>query len=71
MSEVDFPEGKRMRGFRRITAFLRVELDEPNLPEHRVKQWAKAGKIQVDRFGHNVTATPERLRANLAGERAA
>ena len=71
MSE-DFPEGTRMRGFRRITAFLRVELDEPDLPEHRVKAWAKAGKIQVDRFGpRNVTATPEGLRANLAGQSAA
>ena len=67
MSKVDTPEVARLRGFRKITEFLRRELGEPDLPETRVKSWANSGKLTLDRFGANVTATPAGLRANLAG----
>jgi hypothetical protein len=70
MTEPDRRPDTRMRGYKKITEFLREELDEPDLPESRVAAWARAGKIDVDKFGpRNVIATPERLRASL-GKRA-
>jgi hypothetical protein len=58
-----------LRGLRKITAFLRVELDEPDLPVSRVSGWVRGGKLDVSRFGpKNITATPSQLRASLRGK---
>jgi hypothetical protein len=60
-----------LRGFKRMTDFLRIELDEPDLPVHRVRQWAAAGKLDVTDFGpRNKISTASRLRMSV-GKRVA
>jgi hypothetical protein len=54
-----------MRGIRKMTVFLREELDEPDLPESRVAAWVRAGKLDVDKFGHNLISTTTRLRRSI------
>lgn len=54
-----------MRGFQRMAEFLRVEMQEPDLPVSRVAQWARAGKLDVDRFGRNAISTKRRLRKSI------
>ena len=68
---IDRHDGPAMRGIKKMTAFLRVELDEPDLPESRVAAWVRAGKLDVDRFGRNVISSPARLRASIGKRPAA
>ncbi|MGA8758756.1 MAG: hypothetical protein WB611_21045 [Stellaceae bacterium] len=60
-----------LRGIKRITEFLRIEMDEPELKEGLVAAWVRAGKIDVDRFGRNVVGCPPRLRASIGKRPAA
>ena len=54
-----------LRGIKKITEFLRIEMDEPELKEGLVAAWVRAGKIDVDRFGRNVIGYPPRLRVSI------
>jgi hypothetical protein len=64
--DVDRRSDAVLRGLKRMTDFLRIELGEPDLPVHRVRQWAAAGKIDVDRFGpRNMISTEARLRRSI------
>lgn len=57
------------RGVKKMTDFLRIELDEPDLPESRVAAWVRSGKIEVSRFGRrNVIATSTQLRRSIGKE---
>jgi hypothetical protein len=65
MSEDTHPN-PTFRGFQRITEFLRIELDEPDLRVSTVTQWARSGKIDVDRFGpRQAISNAARLRASI------
>jgi hypothetical protein len=55
-----------MRSLERITAFLRIELREPGLTKSVVGEWARLGKIDVDRLGpREYITSARRLRASV------
>jgi hypothetical protein len=60
------PEDWSIRGLERITVFLRRELREPDLTKTVVGEWARTGKIDVDRLGPREYITrASRLRASV------
>jgi hypothetical protein len=63
-------KGVTFRGVPRITQFLRVHLDEPELTEATVRGWISHKKIRAYRFGAQLTAKAEELVEDLAGKAA-
>jgi hypothetical protein len=64
----DVPGGDIMRGVPRITAFLRVLLDEPKLHESQVYHWISKGHIPAGSIGSVKVASKTVLRKALRGD---